>query len=366
MLKKNSRLTSDYLSICKEHGVIVKRSSELSNLTYARLGGKADFCCYPASSESFTKIVREFQENKLPFRVVGNTTNILFLDSVDYACLVFTNLLNEINFCEDCVSVLAGRPVIDFCRDLAMRGFSGAEGLEGIPGTIGGALTMNAGAYGYTISDYLVSVKIIEPTGEIREITKKNLVFSNRSAPSLINKFILSAEFQFPRGDHQHIEKKMRRYHISRHQYQEWVYPNLGSIFVVPGLNIHMNVLREMGYRKPITAFFVRFILTIWSLKPIFFIRRSFPEFNLPQRLIGYFCGGAYDSILASKCTINTFVNKNATSYDLLKYISSVKNNAGPMVIIENEIITDTISKINNKKQFDNELEIIDGLHNEK
>ena len=291
----------------------------MSALSYARVGGSVQFSCFPDSIEALTNVICDLRAENLSYRVLGKTTNLLFLDSVKYACFIFTDFLNDININGTKVRVETGRLLGDFCRDLAQNRLTGAEGLEGVPGTLGGALVMNAGAYGYTVSDHLTSVTVLDAENKVRTIEKEDLCFGNRSSSSLEGMIILEASFDFKLGDYDRIEKLTRRFHISRHAYQEWVFPNLGSIFVVPGLDIHLSVIDRMAQKgKSLVSKLLRLLIFIWSFKPFFFIRRSFPEFNFPQKLIRYFHEGCYVSALASKCTINTFSNKGNSSLEII------------------------------------------------
>ncbi|NRA15619.1 MAG: FAD-binding protein [Oceanospirillaceae bacterium] len=355
------------MEVLEDSNVFFKENYSLSKFSYARIGGVVQFCCYPGDVEAFTELIYKFRSRNLPFKIVGKTTNLLFLDSVEYACFILTDFLNDVDFQGNKVRVGAGCLLGDFCKDLALRGFSGAEGLEGIPGTIGGALIMNAGAYGYTISDWLINVRVLDTNGDIRTLERRDLVFGNRSAPSLQGMVVLESEFNFNLGDHSNIERLTRRFHISRHAYQEWVYPNLGSIFVVPGLDIHFSVIEKFSKSKDAKlAVLCRTLISLWNLKPMFFIRRSFPEFNFPQRLMGFCFNRSYMSDLASKCTINTFANKNHSSLEVIKYMANVKMNTSAGLKIENEIVLDSVASVINEEQFKKEKKIIEEELNDK
>ena len=362
-LSPNNTKYDSILNQCD--GTIVKRSVSLRSASYARIGGIAAYCCYPSNLQSLLVLINTLRRENLSFRILGNTTNVLFLDSVEYSCLIFTKLINEVQFNSDAVVASAGCDVTDFCRDLAMRGYTGAEGLEGIPGTIGGAIMMNAGAYGYTISRFLKWIKVLTHDGIVKELERADLVFHNRSAPSLQRCIVLSCGFNFSKGDPLQIEKNMRIFHISRHRSQEWVYPNLGSIFVVPDLNIHggaMNSLRVMSLLK---YYLVLSLVRLWDWMPNFILRRAFPTFNPQVRLLRYFLKGAYASSLCSNCTPNTFVNKDVSALQVLKHILDVKRLCGPNLRIENEVIQDAVLKVTEKKLLARHQNLLHEIYDE-
>lgn len=353
-----------YSKVLDELGVIYKENSLLCNHTYSRTGGKVLYSCFPDNTENFTKLLISLNNHNLKFIVLGNTTNILFLDSVVYSCVIYTNLMNNIFFDGNYVNVECGRNVSDLVRDLSMRELTGAEGLEGIPGTIGGALIMNAGAYGYTISDYLVDVHVLNPDNKIKTISKSDITFKNREAKELKNKIILSARFKFPKGCYSVIEKKVRRFHISRHQYQEWVYPNLGSIFVVPSLNIHKEVLGYFKLKHKWKVILIKLLIKLFTNRFMFILRRCYPEINFQQLSIKLLNLNSYNNQLASRTTINTFTNKKATSTDILNYIHEVFCDTGKKLKIENEIVTDTIYEIVSEDTFNKDITLLKKINN--
>ena len=342
-----------------------KENVVLSKITYARTGGNAKYTFYPNNIAEFIELVLFLRENSIAFRVVGNSTNTLFLDSVNYLCLIFVSQLNDISINGAITSVECGRNVSDLVRDLSMHQLTGAEGLEGIPGTLGGALIMNAGAYGYTISDYLVDVHVLTPNNKVKVLSKSDITFKNREAKELKNNIILSARFNFPKGSYSTIEKKVRRFHISRHQYQEWVYPNLGSIFVVPSLNIHKEVLSYSKFKHKWKVLFIKSLIKLFTNRFMFILRRCYPEINFQQLSIKLLNLNSYNNELASRTTINTFTNKKASSMDILKYIYEVYCDTGKKLKIENEIITDSIDKIVSEENYNCELGLLNKINGE-
>tara|TARA_B100000242_G_scaffold293829_1_gene273260 strand:+ start:916 stop:1986 length:1071 start_codon:yes stop_codon:yes gene_type:complete len=346
-------------SFCEKSGILTKSNYSLKNSSYSRTGKNVRIALFPNCSSQLKDVTKFLQKNNFDFKLIGASTNLLFLDTVEYGCFIYTKLMNDINFHSDTVSVESGRLVFDLVRDLAHRGYGKIEGLEGIPGTVGGALTMNAGAYGYTISDTLISVEVIDDRGRSFSYNKEELDISNRSIKQLKDKIIVKAKFKTFRESFSKIETLIRRFHISRHQYQEWVYPNLGSVYIVPSLNINEDIRYVHTSTNKFLHFIYFLIFKLWFSKPLFFIRRSFPEFNLPFKLLKNLKIKSYNSRLASKTTVNTFANKNNSSLEILQYMRTLYEDSGRIYKLENEVCKNNISEVEDKKSHQIELEIL-------
>ena len=352
-------MKNEYISVCKTLCVPYKLDYKIGKHSYSRTGSRVNLAIFPITREQLTLLIKHLHKRNLNYKILGATTNILFLDSINYNCFIYTSMLDSYEFEANCVTVDSGRLVVDFVRDTAMRGFGGNEGLEGIPGTIGGALTMNAGAYGYTISDNLLSLSIIDQNGTLKQLTKSELFIKNRSIPTISGAVVLSAKFALHKFPQTRIERLIRRFHISRHQYQEWVYPNLGSMFIVPSLNINEN-MRKLHTNHNIFGYILYYVLfKVWYSKPMFLFRRSFPEFNGPFWLMKHANIQSYRSSVASKTTVNTFANKDQSTLEILRYMLQVYTDANSNLNLENEIYLGNDYEIIDEKRHKQELEIL-------
>ena len=187
---------------------------------------------------------------------------------------------------------------------------------------------------------------------------KSDLTILNRSIPELKDKFILSARFKLMEGVDSRIEELTRKFHLSRHQYQEWVYPNLGSIYIVPSLNINQD-LRKIHTSQSITIRFLYWILfKIWFAKPLFVIRRIFPSFNFPFRLLKILKIKSYNSEVASKTTVNTFANKNFSTLKILEYFLQLHEDSNGMIKLENEICIESVDVVLDTALRERQLEL--------
>src|SRR5690606_4271903 len=206
---------------------------------------------------------------------------------------------------DELVTVECGYELQDFVRSMLVLGYGGMEGIEGIPGTIGGAVYMNAGAYGYNISDYIHSVKCIDSSGEIVYLSKVDCNFEYRNSLFKKNRHmdVLQVKFKLPKIDVQEATKKIEIFHIARHTYQEFAYPTLGSVFSTKR-DLYGEILGVNAYEK------IRlFLLKVLLKNPIVKRIRKYPTLETFNNLI--IKKGLFNTTKqpVSKKTINTLIN---------------------------------------------------------
>ncbi|MCE7728142.1 FAD-binding protein [Vibrio campbellii] len=323
---------------------------DLKSNSYSRTGHLVKRLICPTDIEQLILVLKFLNEEHKDYKVIGNTTNILFLDMVEYSVFISLKMMNRISFTKDVVSVESGRLLTDFVKDLTMRGFTGFEGLEGIPGNIGGALFMNAGAYGYSISDFLYEVTYLDESLNIVTKRAEHLEFGHRSSFFLKNPgcIILNCKFILKSGEYSDIEEKVQTYHIARHTYQEWVYPNLGSVFTS---NYGLYHILQEKYQR------VRYLLILFKIKNFGFIKKRFRKFKPNNRSINRIVLEninmiKHEHVFSSK-SINTFANKNASSIDIIGAITDLNWHLDKRAVLENEILIENIYKVNNKQDFE-------------
>lgn len=328
--------------ILRKYNIPFIENYNLKSNSYSKTGNTVSKFIMPKSIKELESLIKILNEQKIKYKVVGETTNILFLDSVIYSNIISTKLLTEILFLDDKVEVACGKNLSDFVRELSMRNYTGFEGLEGIPGTIGGGIFMNAGAYGYDISDHLESVKFIDSDGKILTLNKNELSFGRRTSYFKKNEgcIILNVIFNLKKGSSEAIYNKIEKYHIARHKYQEWVYPNLGSIYS-SNLSIYEStkcknfmmkykITRKLFYTNPIGRY----------------LNRLYPSNNKVNHLfLSHFKILNY-SDYPSKKNLNTFVNKNFSTMEIVNYISELGKILNDETYLENELVLSPILEV--------------------
>jgi len=220
----------------------------LKKYTSFRIGGPADYYLEPLNKEDLVSIVRYLQEQEIPFMMIGNGSNLLVSDDgVRGAVINVEKGLSNISADGNDVDVEAGVRLprfVDFC---IQRGLKGVEMLPGIPGTIGGAVVMNAGAYGGEISDHLVEVEVLR-AGKILQVKKEDAGFAYRRS-AFRRDIVLLATFRLSQGNKAELMKMRRELLIKRNESQPLNMPNSGSIFKNPPGTFAARLIEDAGLK---------------------------------------------------------------------------------------------------------------------
>lgn len=213
----------------------IKINEPLKKYTMTKLGGKADVLVLPETEQQAAAVVKYAFENNIPLLMLGNGSNMVVRDGGVRGIVIHFSLLNEIRVERDLVYAQSGALIIDVSKQVAANSLTGLEFACGIPGSIGGAMAMNAGAYGGEIKDVVTSCTVLTPEGERLVLTNEQLELSYRK--SIIAKkgyFVLSATFQLAQGDQQQIDEKIAELTYLRESKQPLEYPSAGSVFKRP------------------------------------------------------------------------------------------------------------------------------------
>ena len=321
-----------------------KKNWNLKYETYFKTGGVAKIFCAPNNKQQLTKCVLKLSEKKIEYRLLGYTSNVLFFDEIDYTIIITTKNINHLQIKDNIATVEAGYSLYEFVRVVSVLNESkGFEGLEGIPGSIGGAIFMNAAAYGNSISDNLIDVEAVDmQTLKLIKLSKKQCEFSYReSVFRKSNMVILSARFCLVKGNILKIERKIEAIHIARHSYQEYVYPNLGSM-----ISIDKDIYTQLVGANKINMAILFFLKLCFKNPLIKLLKRKKPDNNIFNSFIIRILGKTKNQI--SKKSINILLNTpTSTSETHLEYIQHISQALGQKYKIENELITTPIYKVN-------------------
>ena len=203
----------------------------MKNHTTFKIGGLTD-CLIKVNNIEDLIIISQFtKQNEIPLTIMGNGSNVLVLDGGIRGIVVKIDIQKfEIN--ENFVTVGAGNKMIEIAQNLLKHSLTGFEELSGIPGTLGGAVRMNAGAHGKEIKDVIKIVTVMDYKGNIKQIKNEDMKFEYRN--SIISKeklIILEAVLELQKGNKEEIQSKMKEYATWRKEKQPLEYPNGGSTF---------------------------------------------------------------------------------------------------------------------------------------
>lgn len=229
---------------------IMEQESMKKHTTF-RIGGPADIFAVPDTEEKAAEIIRICRAHHVPFYVLGNGSNLLVSDEGYRGVIVqiYKNL-SKITTDGDTITVQAGAMLSVTAKKALAASLTGLEFASGIPGTVGGAVVMNAGAYGGEMKDVTVSVTVIGQNGEIREVPAEEMEFGYRkSAVSKYGWIVLGAKLRLRPGKEEEIRARMEELKQMRVTKQPLDLPSAGSTFKRPEGYFAGKLIMDAGLR---------------------------------------------------------------------------------------------------------------------
>lgn len=215
----------------------VKYNEKMSKYTTMRVGGPCDCIVFPDEISKIKEVIDFCKNENITFFVIGNGSNLLVKDEGIHGVVIkLGHRFGKIELDGEYILAYAGATMPILSQLAKKNSLKGLEFACGIPGTIGGGVKMNAGAYGSQISDILYEVTYMDEKEEIKTIKNKDCLFGYRKSIFTINPnyVILSAKFKLERGNIDEIENKMKENSLARKAKQPLEYPNFGSVFKRP------------------------------------------------------------------------------------------------------------------------------------
>jgi UDP-N-acetylenolpyruvoylglucosamine reductase len=226
------------------------RDEPLAKHTTLRIGGPADVYVEPASETDLAAVVKFCYERSLPFFMIGRGSNLLVRDSGVRGvviCLAQANF-SRIEVAGERLRCGAGAKLKKVAVEAKRNGLAGVEFLEGIPGGVGGALRMNAGAMGGATFDVVESVRLMDYSGKIQERSRAGMPVEYRCCPLLKNHIALGAVFKCQPAPREEIEQRMKAFSEKRWASQPSA-PSAGCTFKNPGPMPAGKLIDELGLK---------------------------------------------------------------------------------------------------------------------
>lgn len=226
----------------------IKINEPLKRYTMTKLGGNADIFVTPETEEEAMHIVKYAHDNGIPLLMLGNGSNMVVRDGGVRGIVVTFMKLNEIRIEGDQVYAQSGALIKDVSKLAAANSLTGLEFACGIPGSVGGAMAMNAGAYGGEIKDVIVHSTVLTQSGEKVTLLKEELELGYRQ--SIIAKkgyYVLSSRFQLKKGNKEEIDAKIADLTYQRESKQPLEYPSAGSVFKRPPGYFAGKLIQDSG-----------------------------------------------------------------------------------------------------------------------
>jgi UDP-N-acetylmuramate dehydrogenase len=207
----------------------------MKQFTSMKVGGPADSLLFPKDADELKKVIRFARRKKIPLLILGKGTNLVVRDKGVRGWVInLTQGMKKIKFDGEVVEAEAGLFLQQLVQYSIQKGLTGLEPFYGIPGTVGGGVAMNAGAWGAELKDVLLSVTLMKEDGEIVERSRSRLRFSYRGLVIPTSWIILKGRFQLKKGEKEKILERVKSYSEMRKRKQPLDYPSAGSIFKNP------------------------------------------------------------------------------------------------------------------------------------
>lgn len=238
----------DLKSILGEENVFV--NEPMNKHTTFRIGGKADFLVCPKNIENVKDIISYLSDNSINYYVIGNGSNLLVKDNGFRGVIVkLFKDFSKVDVDGCLIKAEAGATLSAVAKKAMQSSLAGMECLSGIPGTIGGAICMNAGAYGGEIKDIVKDITVLE-NGVIKKLTKDEAEFSYRNSKIMREKMVvLEVVLELEKGNKEEIQEKMKLLMAQRNEKQPVNLPSAGSTFKRPEGYFAAKLIDDCGLR---------------------------------------------------------------------------------------------------------------------
>lgn len=224
-------MTNDLLTL----PIKIKTNEPLSRYTYTKTGGPADYLAFPTTRQELKDLLVRARKQKMPVTTLGNSSNLIIKDGGIRGLVIMLPEFNKIEVKQQQITAEAGAAIIAVTKAASKASLTGLEFAAGIPGSVGGAIFMNAGAYGGEIANVVNSIDEILPDGREVQISGSDLHFGYRHSVVQENHgIVVAATFNLEVGQQPQIQNKMDELNALRRSKQPLEYPSCGSVFKRP------------------------------------------------------------------------------------------------------------------------------------
>ncbi|EFG55331.1 UDP-N-acetylmuramate dehydrogenase [Lactobacillus amylolyticus] len=219
----------------KKEGINLQENIPLSRYTFTKTGGDAEYLSFPKNLDELKRLVKAAKDENIALTIIGNASNLIIRDGGITGLVIILTAMNEISVDGNIVTAYAGAKIIDTAFTAANHGLSGMEFAAGIPGSIGGAIFMNAGAYGGETQEVVDQVTVLTRDGELKTYSNSEMNFSYRhSKVQDTGDIVVKASFKLKKGNKSQILDEMHYLNALRRFKQPLEYPSCGSVFKRP------------------------------------------------------------------------------------------------------------------------------------
>lgn len=241
---------SVFAKFCEDLGLSYKLNEPMKNHNGFKTGGNADIFVDVGDTLSLSALLETSKALEIPIFILGNGSNLLVSDRGIEGAVLSLSGLNKIEIDGENVTAGAGASLTALCVAAAKEGLEGLEFAYGIPGTVGGALFMNAGAYGGEMADVVTSAEVLTPEGDVGVIEKSHMTLGYRTSCFKENGNVITrVSFKLKKADKTEILNKMKELMDKRRDKQPLEYPSAGSTFKRPEGHFAGALIEECGLK---------------------------------------------------------------------------------------------------------------------
>lgn len=228
---------------------LVYENIDLKKYTTYKVGGTGKLLVIPDTIEKLVELLNYLKENNIKYKIIGNGSNLIFINDYN-GVLIKLDKLNNVQINDKEVTAEAGASLIGLALKVSRMGLKGMEFATGIPGTIGGAVYMNAGAYKEDMASIIKKVKLLDENDNIIELNKEELEFGYRKSILQSKKYVcLEATLLLDYGDIDEIMALIEKRKQKRIETQPLEYPSAGSVFRNPENGFAWQLIDDIGYK---------------------------------------------------------------------------------------------------------------------
>lgn len=234
--------------ISKYPAMDIKLNEPLSQYSYTKVGGKADALVFPQTKQEVQQMIEWVETNQVPLTILGNLSNLIVMDGGIRGVVMILTRMNQIQVEGETVIADAGASLIETTQVARDHHLTGLEFACGIPGSIGGAIFMNAGAYGGEIKDLPLEIETLTRTGKFKTYSTQTAQFGYRHSIFQDNhEVVLQVKFQLEPGEIDLIQSEMDRLTELRTSKQPLELPSCGSVFKRPEGHFTGKLIQDAG-----------------------------------------------------------------------------------------------------------------------
>lgn len=244
-----NKILKDLSELISQEKILI--DEKMSKHTCFKIGGPADFYIKPTEIEDLKKILPYLKENKIPTIILGNGSNMLVKDNgIRGVVIEIGDSFNKIEINNNKVKAYSGIKLSALSKQILKKELKGFEFANGIPGTLGGAVAMNAGAYGGEMKDVISKVEVIDFEGNLLEFTNQEMEFNYRKS-KITNKnlIVVSATLELEKGKFEEIKAQIDDYTNRRRTKQPLEFPSAGSTFKRPKEGYASKLIEDSGLK---------------------------------------------------------------------------------------------------------------------